>query len=76
MSMSLPPCQPIVDRDTYLSAVAAMAQFGESATQYAARQSTMHEKRDDFEGSSHWDRVIVAILELELMRLGSDEICH
>ncbi len=76
MSMSTPPGQHILDRDAYLNAVAAIEQFGDRATQYAAGQSTRHEKRDDFAGSSHWDRVIVAILELERTWLRSDESCH
>lgn len=76
MSTYTPPGQPTLDRDTYLSAVAAMEQYGDLATQHAARQSTRHEKRDDLQGSSHWDRVIVAILELERTWLRSDESCN
>ncbi len=76
MSTFTPPSQLSHDRDTYLSAVAVMEQYGELATQHAARQSTRHEKRDDLEGSSHWDRVIVAILELERTWLRSDESCN
>ena len=49
------------------------SQYGDQATQFAARQSASHEKRDDFQGSTYWDRVIVAILELERTWLRSDE---
>ncbi len=76
MLTSTPPGQHILDRDTYLGAIAMMEQHGDQATQFAARQSTSHEKRDDLQGSTYWDRVIVAILELERTWLRSDETCN
>jgi hypothetical protein len=65
-----------IDRETYLTAVEVLEQYGERATQFAAKQSTKHEHQEDMLGSRHWDRVIVAILELERTWLRKDEMCN
>ncbi len=55
----------VIDRDTYLTAIAVIDEFGGEATQHAAKRSSKFEKKEDALGSWYWDQVIVAILELE-----------
>jgi hypothetical protein len=55
----------VIDRDTYLTAIAVMNEHGDEATKHAARRSFTLEKAEDAIGSLYWDEVIVAILELE-----------
>ncbi len=57
--------QFFIDRDTYLTAIAVIDEYGGEATKHAAKRSSTFEKQKDAHGSWYWDRVIVAILELE-----------
>ncbi len=54
-----------IDRDTYLTAIAVINEDGGEATKHAAKRSSKFEKEEAALGSWYWDRVIVAILELE-----------
>jgi hypothetical protein len=76
MTGSIPPGQRMLYRDLYLGAIAAIEAHGDKATQYAARQSAKFEKCDDYQASTYWDGVILAILELERSWLRSDETCN
>ncbi len=73
MSIIVPPGQDALDRETYMSAISAMEEFGDRATEFAAKRSARSEIREDYQASRHWDRVIMAILELERTWLRSGE---
>ncbi len=54
-----------IDRDTYMTAIAIIDEYGCDATKHAAKRSSQFENEEDAHGSWYWDHVIVAILELE-----------
>ena len=75
-SGSQPAGRSYIDRDTYMTAVAMIDEFGGEATKHAARRSSRFEREEDAQGSWYWDHVIVAILELERTWLRPGECPH